>query len=62
MKPKKPDHGITDLLGETPFQKDVPVEGGYSIEKKLQTRTVEKKTFRFDPKTGDVVYDAGQDS
>jgi len=60
MKPKKPDEGITGLLGETPFKKDVLDQGGYSIEEKLQTRTVEKKTFRFDPQTGDVVYDGGR--
>jgi DMSO/TMAO reductase YedYZ molybdopterin-dependent catalytic subunit len=60
MKPKKPDKGITDLLGETPFKMDVLDQGGYSVEPKLQTRTVEKRTFRFDPAAGEVVYDDGR--
>lgn len=59
MKSKKTDDGITHLLGETPFKKDV-LDASYSVEEKLQTRTVEKKTFRFDPKTGDVVYEDGR--
>lgn len=61
MKPKKPeDKGITELLGDTPFKMDVLDQGGFSIEEKLQTRTVEKKTFRFEPATGEVVYEGGR--
>lgn len=59
MKKKKLDEEIAHLFGETPFKKDV-LDGKYSLEEKLQTRTVERKTFRFDPESGDVVYEDGR--
>jgi DMSO/TMAO reductase YedYZ molybdopterin-dependent catalytic subunit len=60
MKRDKPGPDVSELLGSVSFQKAAEAAAGHFVEKKLPTRTVEKKGFRFDPASGTVTWAGGR--